>query len=63
MALGHIVWATMLAIVVAGCSSDAKDNLEDSLHRAVCGGTLAHGDAQRPIAGDRIAAWEAAGEP
>ena len=43
--------------------SDAKDNLEDSLHQAVCGGTLALGDAQRLIAGDWIAAWEAAGEP
>jgi hypothetical protein len=27
--------------------SDAKDNLEDHLHRAVCAGTMSLGDAQR----------------
>jgi len=43
--------------------SDAKDNLEDYLNRAVCSGAMALGDAQRLIAGDWIAAWEAAGEP
>jgi hypothetical protein len=43
--------------------SDAKDNLEDHLHRAVCAGTMSLGDAQRLIAGDWIAAWINAGKP
>jgi hypothetical protein len=43
--------------------SDAKDNLEDELHRRVCAGTMALGDAQRLIAGDWIAAWIDAGRP
>jgi hypothetical protein len=43
--------------------SSAKDGLEDYLHRAVCAGRLPLGDAQRLIAGDWIAAWEAAGRP
>ena len=41
--------------------SDAKDNLEDDLHRRVCAGTMPLGDAQRLIAGDWIAAWIDAG--
>ena len=40
-----------------------KDDLEDLLHAQVCAGTLALSDAQRMIAGDWIAAWEAAGRP
>jgi hypothetical protein len=43
--------------------SGAKDHLEDYLHRAVCAGSMALGDAQRLIAGDWIAAWESAGAP
>jgi hypothetical protein len=43
--------------------SDAKDHLEDALHRRVCAGTMALGDAQRLIAGDWIAAWIDAGRP
>jgi hypothetical protein len=43
--------------------SQAKDNLEDYLHGAVCAGTLPLGDAQRLIAGDWIAAWIDAGRP
>jgi hypothetical protein len=44
-------------------SSEAKDNLEDDLHRRVCDGSMLLADAQRLIAGDWIAAWEAAGRP
>ncbi len=43
--------------------SDAKDNLEDELHGRVCDGEMLLADAQRLIAGDWIAAWEAAGRP
>jgi hypothetical protein len=43
--------------------ADAKDHLEDELHRRVCAGTMALGDAQRLIAGDWIAAWIASGRP
>lgn len=43
--------------------SDVKDHLEDALHRRVCAGTMALGDAQRLIAGDWIAAWIDAGRP
>jgi hypothetical protein len=43
--------------------SNAKDNLEDELHRRVCAGTMALGDAQRLIAGDWIAAWIDLGRP
>ena len=43
--------------------SQAKDNLEDDLHGAVCVGTLPLADAQRLIAGDWIAAWIDAGRP
>ena len=43
--------------------SDAKDNLENDLHRRVCAGTMQLGDAQRLIAGDWIAAWTEAGGP
>lgn len=43
--------------------SDEKDDLEDELHDQVCAGTLTLSDAQRAIAGDWIAAWEAAGRP
>ena len=43
--------------------SDAKDGLENFLHRRVCAGTMELGDAQRLIAGDWIAAWVEAGRP
>jgi hypothetical protein len=43
--------------------SGAKDHLEDYLHHAVCARSTSLGDAQRLIAGDWIAAWEAAGKP
>jgi hypothetical protein len=43
--------------------SEAKDGLEDYLHRAVCAGVMPLADAQRLMAGDWIAAWEAAGRP
>jgi hypothetical protein len=43
--------------------SDAKDNLENYLHGAVCAGSLPLADAQRLIAGDWIAAWIDAGRP
>jgi len=44
-------------------TSDAKDHLEDDLHRSVCAGSMQLADAQRLIAGDWIAAWVAAGRP
>jgi hypothetical protein len=43
--------------------SSAKDGLEDYLHSAVCAGVMPLGDAQRLMAGDWVAAWEAAGRP
>jgi hypothetical protein len=43
--------------------SKQKDALEDELHAEVCAGTLQLADAQRTIARDWIAAWEAAGRP
>jgi len=43
--------------------SGAKDGLEDYLHSAVCAGAMPLDDAQRLMAGDWIAAWEAAGRP
>jgi hypothetical protein len=43
--------------------SKQKDALEDVLHARVCDGGLALGDAQRMIATDWVAAWEAAGRP
>jgi hypothetical protein len=43
--------------------SSAKDRLENYLHRQVCAGSMQLGDAQRLIAGDWVAAWEAAGSP
>ena len=39
-----------------------KDDLEDELRRRVCAGTMALDEAQRKIAGDWIAAWQAIGE-
>lgn len=44
-------------------NADEKDDLEDELHRRVCAGTMTLSDAQRAIAGDWIAAWEATGRP
>jgi hypothetical protein len=44
-------------------SADAKDNLEDELHRQVCDGSMLLADAQRLIAGDWIAAWVLLGRP
>jgi hypothetical protein len=43
--------------------SAQKDALENALHAKVCDGGLALGDAQRMIAVDWVAAWEAAGRP
>ena len=43
--------------------SDAKDNLENDLHRRVCATTMQLGDAQRLIAGDWIAVWTNDGRP
>ena len=43
--------------------SKEKDDLEDALHDEVCSGTMLLADAQRAIARDWIAAWEAAGRP
>ncbi len=43
--------------------SDAKDNLENDLHRRVCAATMQLGVAQRLIAGDWIAAWTDDGRP
>jgi hypothetical protein len=43
--------------------SAQKDALEDALHARVCDAGLALGDAQRMIAVDWVAAWEAAGRP
>lgn len=43
--------------------ANAKDHLENALHREVCAGSMLLGDAQRLIAGDWVAAWQAAGRP
>lgn len=43
--------------------SKQKDALENRLHAEVCAGSLSLADAQRNIATDWIAAWEAAGRP
>jgi hypothetical protein len=43
--------------------ADAKDALEDLLHAEVCSGSLALDQAQRSIAGNWIATWQAAGQP
>lgn len=43
--------------------SAAKDDLEDYLHAAVCARRILLADAQRAVAGDWIATWEAAGRP
>ena len=43
--------------------SAQKDALEDALHAQVCDGQLALDDAQRMMAADWVAAWEAAGRP
>ena len=43
--------------------SKQKDDLEDTLHAAVCDGSMQLADAQRAIARDWIAAWEVAGRP
>src|ERR1700675_910673 len=54
------LWPEPNAIVLPDgteVGSDAKDNLENDLHRRVCAGTMQLGDAQRLIAGDWIAAW------
>ena len=37
--------------------AEQKDRLEGALPRAVCGGTLSLGEAQRAIAGDWTAAY------
>lgn len=43
--------------------ADEKDDLEDELKRRVCSGGMDLREAQRAIAGDWIAAWEAVGRP
>jgi hypothetical protein len=43
--------------------SKQKDALENALHARVCAGELPLDDAQRMLAGDWVAAWEAAGRP
>ena len=43
--------------------ADEKDDLEDELKRRVCAGTMGLDVAQRSIAGDWVAAWDAAGRP
>jgi len=43
--------------------SRQKDDLEDFLHQQVCMGAMRLVDAQRAMATDWIAAWEAAGRP
>jgi hypothetical protein len=43
--------------------ADEKDDLEDDLKHRVCAGAMLLADAQRSIAGDWIATWEAMGRP
>ena len=43
--------------------SKEKDDLEDVLHSKVCDGEMTLDEAQRAMASDWIAAWEAAGRP
>jgi hypothetical protein len=43
--------------------SKEKDDLEDVLHDRVCKGEMTLDEAQRSIARDWIAAWQAAGQP
>jgi hypothetical protein len=60
------LWPEPNEIVLADgtkVGSDAKDSLENYLHRRVCAGTMPLGDAQRLIAGDWIAAWTDAERP
>lgn len=60
------LWPEPRTIELPGGTSvaaDAKDGLENYLHRAVCDGSLLLADAQRLIAGNWIAAWQAAGRP
>jgi len=44
--------------VIGGWGSDAKDTLENRLHREVCRGRLPLAEAQRAIANDWIAAYK-----
>ena len=44
-------------------TSGDKDDLEDALHRKVCGGEMLLADAQRLIAGNWIDAWKQLGQP
>lgn len=44
--------------VIGGWGADAKDQLENELHRRVCHGQLPLAEAQREIAGDWIAAYK-----
>jgi hypothetical protein len=60
------LWPEPNTVTLAGgisVGSKEKDDLEDELHAEVCAGTLSLADAQRSIASDWIAAWEAAGKP
>ena len=60
------LWPEPNEIVLADgdhVGSNAKDSLENLLHRRVCAGTMALAEAQRLISGDWIAAWIAAGRP
>jgi len=43
--------------------ADEKDDLEDELHRRVCGHTMDLGDAQRAIGGDWVQVWLDDGRP
>jgi hypothetical protein len=54
-----------VAVLVDGTQvgSTQKDALEDALHARVCAGQLALDEAQRMVAEDWVAAWEAAGRP
>jgi hypothetical protein len=60
------LWPEPNEIVLADgdhVGSNAKDSLENLLHRRVCAGTMGLAEAQQVISVDWIAAWVAAGRP
>ena len=60
------LWPEPRTMVLADgttAGSDAKDGLENYLHRQVCAESMPLADAQRLIAGDWVAAWIEAGRP